>query len=194
MKKVLILAAIIVSGTTVFAQTATDNKTANVTVNVTDIRTITINSGNAPGFTLATTADYTEVASTTGKAAAAQTNVTVVSRNGYKVKATLSSNLTNSSATNGLGAIPGSKLGIRIDGTPSTSTGETAPDVVNTNTTFANGGSTIADIVKTSSTGNAGGTLGTTFNVAYNLGNFPQVINLATGAFIANVIYTIEAN
>jgi len=195
MKKVLFLAAILVSGFASFAQTpVTDNKTANVTVNVSDIRTITINSGVAPAFSLTTTSDFASVAALAGKDAASQTNITVVSRNGYKVKATLSDNLTNSSATNGLSTIPGSKLGIRVATTPSTSAGETAPDVISSNTTFGDGGSTIADVAKTSSTGNAGGTLGTTFEIAYNLGNFPQVINLATGAFIANIVYTIEAN
>jgi hypothetical protein len=191
MKKVLILSALIVSGSVaVFAQT----QTANVSVTVTDLKTITINSGSAPAFTLATTADYTAVASAAGQAASSATNITVVSRGGYKVKAGLSSDLTNASATNGLGSIPGTKLGISVSGiTPHT--GETVPtSSVAANTAFAAGGSIIADIVKTTTTGNAGGTLGTTFNVNYQLGNFPQVVDLATGSFVANVVYTIEAN
>jgi hypothetical protein len=191
MKKVLILAALIASGSVAtFAQQT--SQTANVSVNVSDLKTITINSGATPGFTLATTSDYTAVAGN-GLAASAPTNLTVVSRGGYKVKAALSTDLVNAGASNGIGTIPGSKLGISVSGV-AVQTGETTPTIVNTNTTFADGGSTISDIVKTTTTGNAGGTLGTSFNVAYKLGSFPQVIDLATGAFIANVVYTIEAN
>lgn len=189
MKKVLIFAALIVSGIAAKAQT----QTANVSVTVSDIKTITINSGGAPGFALASAADYTAVSSVAGMSASTPTNVTVISRGAYKVKAVLSNDLTNATASNGAGTIPGSKLGISVSGV-TTQTGETAPTVVSTNTVFANGGSTIADIVKTVSTGNVGGTLGTSFNVNYKLGNFPGVINLATGAFTANVVYTIEAN
>jgi hypothetical protein len=190
MKKILMLATLIVSGAVVSqAQT----QTANLSVTVSDVKTITINSGGTPAFALASTADYTAVSGVTGLSASTPTNVTVVSRGAYKVKATLSSDLTNATATNGAGSIPGSKLGISISGV-TTQSGETAPTVVSTNTVFANGGSVIADIVKTVSTGNVGGTLGTTFSVNYKLGNFPGVINLATGSFTANVVYTIEAN
>lgn len=191
MKKILMLAALIVSG--VAASNAQTSQTANVSVTVSDIKTITINSGAAPGFALASAADYTAVSGATGLSASTATSVTVVSRGAYKVKAVLSGDLTNATATNGTGTIPGNKLGISISGA-TTQSGETAPTVISANTVFAAGGGTIADIVKTASAGNAGGTLGTTFNVNYKLGNFPGVINLATGSFTANVVYTIEAN
>jgi hypothetical protein len=191
MKKLFILAALVVTGSVAsFAQQTT--QTANVAVNVNDVKTITINSGATPGFTLATTSDYAAVAGA-GLAASGPTNLTVVSRGGYKVKAALSSDLVNAGASNGLGTIPGSKLGISV-ANPVVQTGETAPTTIVANTTFTDGGSTIADIIKTTTTGNAGGTLGTSFDVNYKLGGFPQVIDLATGAFIANVVYTIEAN
>jgi hypothetical protein len=190
MKKILMLASLIVSGAAV-AQAQT--QTANVSVTVSDVKTITINSGGAPAFALASAADYTAVSGATGLAASTPTNVTVVSRGAYKVKATLSNDLTNATATNGASSIPGSKLGISVSGA-TTQSGETAPTIVTTNTVFTNGGGTIADIVKTASAGNVGGTLGTSFNVNYKLGNFPAVINLATGSFTANVVYTIEAN
>jgi hypothetical protein len=191
MKKILILSALIATSTAVtFAQTT---QTANVSVTVSDLKTITINSGATPGFALATNADYTAVAGATGLAASSATNLTVVSRGGYKVKAALSGDLTNATAANGLGSIPGTKLGISVSGV-TVHTGETVPTIVSANTAFAAGGSTISNIVTTTTTGNAGGTLGTSFNVNYQLGNFPQVVDLATGAFIANVVYTIEAN
>jgi len=191
MKKLFILASLVGTGSVAsFAQQTT--QTANVAVNVNDVKTITINSGATPGFTLATTSDYTAVAGA-GLAASGPTNITVVSRGGYKVKAALSSDLVNAGASNGLGTIPGSKLGISV-ANPVVQTGETAPTTIVANTTFTDGGSTIADIIKTTTTGNAGGTLGTSFDVNYKLGSFPQVIDLATGAFIANVVYTIEAN
>jgi len=191
MKKLLMLASLIVSG--VAASNAQTSQTANLSVTVSDVKTITINTGAAPSFALASSADYTAVSGATGLAASTPTNITVVSRGAYKVKAALSGDLTNATASNGLGTIPGNKLGISVSGA-TTQSGETTPTVISTNTVFAAGGSTIADIVKTASTGNAGGTLGTTFNVTYKLGNFPAVINLATGSFTANVVYTIEAN
>ncbi|KAA5532504.1 hypothetical protein F0919_17115 [Taibaiella lutea] len=191
MKKILMLATLIVSGAAV--SQAQTSQTANLSVTVSDVKTITINSGAAPAFALASTADYTAVSGATGLSASTPTNVTVVSRGAYKVKATLSNDLTNATATNGASSIPGSKLGISVSGA-TTQSGETAPTVISTNTVFTNGGGTIADIIKTASAGNVGGTLGTTFSVNYKLGNFPGVINLATGSFTANVVYTIEAN
>lgn len=191
MNKVLIVAALIVSSAVV--TNAQTSQTANVSVTVNDLKTITINSGAAPGFALTSAVDYTAAASSAGLTASTPTNITVISRGGYKVKAALSSDLTNATATNGVGTIPGSKLGISVSGAV-TQSGETVPTVLTANTNFANGGSTIADIIKTATTGNAGGTLGTSFNVTYKLGSFPQVVNLATGSFTANVVYTIEAN
>ncbi len=191
MKKVIIFA--LTSIATVGVASAQTTQTANISVTVSDLKTITINSGAAPGFSIASLADYTAVASAAGLTASTATNMTVVSRGGYKIKAALSADLTNSTASNGLGSIPGSKLGISVSGVV-TGSGETAPTVVSTNTAFAAGGSTISNIVTTSTAGNAGGTIGTTFNVNYKIGNFPQAVNLATGAFIANVVYTIEAN
>jgi len=190
MKKILALAAFVMATVAAKGQTS---QTANVSVTVNDLKTITINSGAAPSFALSTAADYNAVAGATGLAASTATNVTVISRGGYKVKAALSSDLTNATASNGLGTIPGSKLGISVSGA-TTQSGETVPTVISSNTNFAAGGSTIADIIKTATAGNAGGTLGTSFNVNYKLSNFPQVVNLATGSFTANVVYTIEAN
>ena len=190
MKKVIILAIAFVSAATAAkAQTAT----ANVSVTISDLKTITINTGAAPSFSLSSVADYTAVAGATGLASSVPTNITVVSRGGYKVKATLSADLTNSTASNGLGSIPGTKLGISVSGAAAQS-GETAPTVMTASTAFAAGGSTILDIIKTVTAGNAGGTLGTAFNVNYKLANFPQVVDLATGSFTANIVYTIEAN
>ncbi|KAA5532505.1 hypothetical protein F0919_17120 [Taibaiella lutea] len=191
MRKLLMLATLLVSG--VAASNAQTSQTANISVTVSDIKTITINSGAAPGFAINSAANFTAVSGATGLAASTATNITVVSRGAYKVKAVLSGDLTNATATNGAGTIPGNKLGISVSGA-TTQSGETAPTVISANTVFTVGGGTIADIVKTSSTGNAGGTLGTTFNVNYKLANFPGVINLATGSFTANVVYTIEAN
>jgi len=191
MKKFWMLAVLIVSGAA--ASNAQTSQTANISVTVSDIKTITINSGAAPSFAINSSANFNAVAGATGLAASTATNLTVVSRGAYKVKAVLSGDLTNATATNGAGTIPGNKLGISVSGA-TTQSGETTPTVISTNTVFAAGGSTIADIVKTSSTGNAGGTLGTTFNVNYKLGILPGVINLATGSFTANVVYTIEAN
>lgn len=191
MKKITLLTALTLVG--LGASYAQSTQSATVTVNVSDLKTITINSGSTAGFVLATNADYNAVAGSTGLSASTATNITVVSRGGYKVKAALSANLTNSTGTNGVLTIPGSKLGISVSGA-TVQTGETAPTVKSTNTSFADGGSTILDIIKTVTTGNAGGTLGTSFNVNYKLGNFPQVVNLATGAFTASIVYTIEAN
>lgn len=191
MKKLLMLAVLTISG--VAASNAQTSQTANVSVTVSDIKTITINSGTAPVFAINSSANFALVAGSTGLTASVATNITVVSRGAYKVKAVLSGDLTNATPTNGAGTIPGNKLGIAVSGA-TTQSGETAPTVISTNTVFAAGGSAIADIVKTSNVGNTGGTLGTTFNVNYKLGNFPGVINLATGSFVANVVYTIEAN
>jgi hypothetical protein len=190
MKKITILAALIVSSAAAFAQTS---QTANVSVTVSDLKTITVNSGAAPAFALATSADYNAVAGTTGLAASVPTSLTVTSRGGYKIKAALSADLTNATATNGLASIPGTKLGISVSGV-TVHTGETVPTVISANTAFGVGGSTISNLVTTTTTGNAGGTLGTTFSVNYKLANFPQVVDLATGSFVANVVYTIEAN
>ncbi len=189
-KATLLITLFTASFGAIHAQTS---QSAVVTVNVSDLKTITINSGATPGFVLATNADYNSVVSTAGLSAGTTTNITVVSRGGYKIKAALNANLTNASGTNGVLTIPGSKLGISVTGV-AIQTGETTPTVKSTNTVFTDGGGTIADIVKTTSTGNAGGTLGTSFNVNYKLGNFPQVVNLATGSFTANIVYTIEAN
>ena len=191
MKKLITLTAIFISGSGAIYAQATQS--ATVTVNVSDLKTIAINSGGTLSFALATTADYTAVAGATGLSASTATNITVVSRGGYKIKAALSANLTNATGNNGLTAIPGSKLGISVSGA-TVQSGETAPTVKSTNTAFTDGGGTILDIVKTTTTGNAGGTLGTAFNVNYKLGSFPQVIDLATGSFTASIVYTIEAN
>lgn len=185
------LAILTVSG--VAASNAQTSQTANISVTVSDIKSITINSGAAPVFAINSSANFALVAGSTGLAGSVATNITVVSRGAYKVKAVLSGDLTNATPTNGAGIIPGNKLGISVTGA-TTQSGETAPTVISTNTVFATGGSAIADIVKTSSVGNTGGTLGTSFNVNYKLANFPGVINLATGSFTANVVYTIEAN
>lgn len=193
MKKLLILSAFVLTGVIAAnAQTpVTDNKTTEVNVSVSDIRTIAITG--TPTLALTNTADYTAVAGTTGKPFAAATNVTVVSRNGYMVKADLSGALHNSTLTpNGLVDIPGTALGIRVANIANAGTSN--PVEINSNTSFGPAASSIPDIIKTESTGNSGGTLGTTFDVMYTLGNFPNIINVSTGNFVANVTYTIESN
>ena len=186
MKKLLILSAIVLTGAV-----AANAQQAAVSVTVGDIRTIAV-TGN-PAFSLSSTADYNAVAGSTGQEGSTTSSLTVVSRNGFKVKAALSGDLHNSaSSPNGLVDIPGSKLAIKVATTTNGST--QVPTIKNTYTNFGDGGSTIADIAKTTSTSNDAGTLGSVFDVTYKLGDFPNVINLSTGSFSANVVYTIEAN
>jgi hypothetical protein len=196
MKKLLILSAIVLTGAVAAnAQTPgvlDTSKTATIGVNVSDVKTIEILSGDQATFTLATADDYNNVATGTGIAPDVETQIKVISRGGYKVKAALQGNLTTTAIGDGRKNIPGTALGIRVNGTPSASSGETAATPNNSNRTFADGGSEITQLV--ASPAATGGTRGTTFNVAYKLSNFEDVVNLAVGSFSNTVVYTIEAN
>lgn len=190
MKKLLILCAIVLTGSVAANAGVTDSATTSVSVSVADIRTISL--VGAPVFSLSNTTDYAAVAGA-GKEAPTTTALTVVSRNGFKIKAALSGNLHNSATTpDGLVDIPGSKLAIKV--ATGTNGSTQTPAIKSTYNSFADNGSTIEEIAKTSSTSNDAGTLGSVFNVTYQLSNFANVINLATGSFTANVVYTIEAN
>src|ERR1700744_849803 len=122
MKKVLVIAALIVSGTATMVRgqgqaptSVAYNKTANLSITVSDVRTITVNSGTAPTFVLGTPADYTAASTVAGLPASTATNLTVLSRAGYKVKATLSNHFANANPTgNGSATIPGNYLGITL--------------------------------------------------------------------------------
>jgi hypothetical protein len=192
MKKVLMIVALIVSGTAaVKAQTVTDNKTSNVSIIVSDVRTIAISGGN-PVFTLAQPSDYLAAASTSGLAGSLSNTLTVLSRTGYKVKANLGTDFINANPTgNGGTSIPGNFLGITFSNAAVTGNEIMPSSSIQTITSFPAGGGDIANIAATPA--NAGGTLGTHFDVSYSLYNFPNVINLAMGTYNAQVTYTIEA-
>lgn len=192
MKKLLILSAVLVSGAFVANADSDTTKTATIGVNVADVKTIEIVSGDNPLFTLATADDYNNAATTTGIESDVETNFKVVSRGGYKVKAKLEADLTTSATGAGSKTIPGSAIGIRVNGTPTASSGEATPTPNTTNRPFAVGGSELGNIITTPAA--TGGTRGTTFNVAYTMKNFENVVNLAVGNFTSTIVYTIEAN
>lgn len=195
MKKLLILSAILVSGT--LAANAQDGtpKTANIGVNVADVRTIEITAGGTVNFALNTTEDYTKAATSTGLGANVKTSFNVVSRGGYKVKAGLKGDLTTAATGNGSKTIPGTAIGINVDAAPVVSSGENAATANNNLRKFAAGStaaapSEIEELVITDA--DAGGTRGTTFDVKYTMLEFPAVVNLAVGNFQSTVVYTIE--
>jgi hypothetical protein len=196
MKKLLILSAIVLTGAVAAnAQVPgvlDTSKTATIGVNVTDVKTIEIVSGEQATFTLANETDYNNAATATGIAPDVETQIKVVSRGGYKVKAALQGNLTTTATGEGRKNIPGTALGVRVNGTPTAASGETAATPNGTNRTFADGGSEITELV--ASPAATGGTRGTTFNVAYKISNFTDVVNLAVGSFTNTIVYTIEAN
>jgi len=196
MKKFLILSAIVLTGAVAAnAQqpgVLDTSKTATVGVNVSDVKTISIVSGDQTTFTLANETDYNNAATTTGITPDNETVLKVVSRGGYKVKAALQGDLVTSATGAGRKNIPGTALGVRVNGTVAASTGETPATPNNTNRTFAVGGSEIANLV--ASPAATGGTRGSTFHIAYKLSEFEDVVNLAVGSFTSTVVYTIEAN
>jgi hypothetical protein len=191
MKKLLILSAIVLTSA-VAANAQDTTTTATVGVNVSDVKTIEIVSGEQATFTLANETDYNNAATATGIAPDVETQIKVVSRGGYKVKAALQGNLTTTATGEGRKNIPGTALGVRVNGTPTAASGETAATPNSTNRTFADGGSEITELV--ASPAATGGTRGTTFNVAYKISNFTDVVNLAVGSFTNTIVYTIEAN
>lgn len=195
MKKILILSALILSGAATFAQVqttaATDqaSTTTSMKMNVVlnDVRTITL-SNQGYNLSLLTTADYLAVASSDGKDFSATTDVSVVSRGGYKVSVTTNGDLVGSNGNTSV--IPSSKLRIKVSGVSTSPISNESPTL----TTALNSVPTAASpLIIASGAGNAHGTLGTTFPVLCNLGNFTGIVNLPADTYTSTITYTIEA-
>jgi len=198
MKKLLIAAAIIVLGTTAsFAQTTA---TANLNVNVSNVKSITVASGSNININLNSPAAFTAAAGTTGVAGNMNTVLNVVSNGGYKVTVTTQggTNLLNGTGTNGLTSIPVNKIYLTVSNPSQLVSGSDAPNAtyVSAPTNLINSttsGNVLIGTPQGASTGQAG-TSGTQYNVTYTLANFAQVASLATGSFAATVVYTIADN
>lgn len=185
MKKILAVSALIITGAvTSFAQT----NVANLKVNLADIRTIEVLTPNVV-INVTTGADYINASNGTGVTAAFPAHLKVVSKGGFKVKATSNGNLQG---PNG-GIIQNDKIEMDILAHTQLSSGASGELTGLQKATAHNLLNNQADpIITTATVG--GGTVGTTFDVNYTLKNVADIANLPVGAYTSTVTYTIEAN
>jgi len=186
MKKVLFSAAFILTAATGFAQTTTD--VANLKVNLADIKTIEVLT-KAVAINLATGDDYLNAAGTTGVSVTKAAHLKVVSRGGFKVLVSTTTNLTGPTAGQDISK---NNIFISVLGHNSLSPAAVAATELTGLVKSVDhnlGTAATAPIIATTLAG--GGTAGTTFDVQYTMKNQVNVANLPAGDYTATVTYTI---
>lgn len=184
MKKILMLGTLAAIFTaTSFAQTAA---TVNLSVHIADIHTIEVSDPNVTiGINDAT--DLLNASTTTGVSKVVPAHLKVVSNSGFRVFATTTTPLVNSSTSD---LISQDRINIAI----------TAQNPVNPNATNQLQGWTATPVhnlgtqptialIETNASG--GGTTGTQFDVTYKLSEVTDIASKPSGTYTTLVTYTL---
>lgn len=198
MKKIVLVAALIISGTVaVYAQPPVANTSAVLNVNVTNVKSISVSSGATVNINLSDPAHFTAAAGNTGVSGDMVSTIDVVSNGAYKITASLSGGETmlkntNNNAT-GITAIPVENIYLQVGNPRQIVNNSTVPSAsfsIAKENLINSGDNLIATPSNMAGNGTAG-TSGTKYDITYTLANYANVASLATGAFSGTVIYTI---